>query len=158
MTSESLRDDAHQGVVNTRVELLSRVDAEMLESRQRLQRLTIGALGREGVERISGAEDSGPHRDGFAGQALRIAGPIPALMVVLDVLEGLLDVKERREDVEADLNVALYVLELFGSKAIRLVEDGFPDSDLPDVVEPAGDSQVLTRGLFQTELLCQLSG
>src|ERR1700720_1016621 len=108
---QSLLDHAHQGIVNTGVELLSRINLEMLEGRQRLERLTVGTLGSKCIEGVGGAQDPRTHRNGFTRQAERIAGAIPALVVVLDVLQGFLDVKQGCEDVETDLNVPLDVLE-----------------------------------------------
>jgi hypothetical protein len=156
--TETTRDHSNECIINTRVELLPRVDAQVLESRQRLERLTISALGCQGVESIRGTEDPGTHGDVFAGQPLRITTAGPALVVVFDILEGLFDVKKGREDIEADLNVAFYVLELFLGEPVRLVQDCFPDPDLAYIVEAAGDFQILAGLFVEAELLRQLSG
>src|SRR6202048_4105719 len=131
--------DAAQCVINTRVELLSDVDLEVLQRRQRGHGCPIGAFGSQGVECVGGAENSCPEGDAFARQAARISCSVPTLMVVLDVVQRSLEVKERRQDVESDLDVLLDVLELLGSEPIGLVEDRFANSDLADVVKPAGD-------------------
>jgi hypothetical protein len=85
--------DAYQRIVNTRVKLLSRIGAEVVEGSEGLQGLAVGALGCKCVERVGCTEDSGAERNRFARQSEWIADSIPTLVVVLDVLERLLDVK-----------------------------------------------------------------
>src|SRR2546423_3098508 len=99
LSPETPRDDPYECIVNTRVELLSHVHPQVLDCGQWLERLTIRTLGGERVERISGAKDPGAERNFLSSEAERIAGAVPMLMMVLDVLERLLDVKQRREDV-----------------------------------------------------------
>src|SRR5450756_420997 len=153
----SSRYDVYQRVVNTRVELLSGVDAEMIQGCEGLQRLAIGALGSKRVERVGCAEDSGAQRNRFARQTEWIADSVPTLVVVFDVLERLLDVKEGREDVEPYPHVLLDVLELIGGEPSRLVEDCFAYSNLADVVKTARNSEVLAHLFLEAQLLGELS-
>lgn len=132
--SYSSRDDADECVVNTRVELLADVDAQVLDGRERLERLAVGTLGSKGVKSISGAKDSRAEWNGLPREAKWIAGAIPMLVVMFDVLERLLDVEEWSKDVEPDLHVSFDVLEFLFGQAAGLVENSLTYSDFTDVV------------------------
>src|SRR4051812_2228376 len=147
-----------QGVVNTRVKLFADIDPQMLESSNGLERFSIGALRREGIEGIRRAQNPGTERDRIPLEAERITRAIPMLVVVFDVLEGLPDVKKRLQYLQSDAYVLLHVLELLGGETAGLVEDRFTDADLAHVVQPPRDAEILADHFFETELLGQLSG
>src|SRR5882757_8861956 len=81
------RDYADQRIVNTRVELRSHIDPEMVECCKGRERLAVGALGRKSVESVCRAKDPGAERNRFARQSERVSDPVPTLMMMLDVLE-----------------------------------------------------------------------
>jgi len=149
--------NAYQRIVDSRVKLLSRIGAEMIEGRQGLQWLAVGALGCKCVERVGCAEDSSAQWNRFARQTEWIADSIPTLVVVLDILERLLDVKEWREDVEPYAHVLLDVFELIGGEPSRLVEDCLAYANLAHVVKTACNSQVLARPFLEAQFLGKLS-
>src|ERR1700693_3253040 len=88
--------DTAERVINARIELLSDVDLEVLQRRHRRHGGAIGAFRSKGIECIGSAENSCAEGDGFGGQTARISRSIPTLVVVLDVVERRLEVKERR--------------------------------------------------------------
>src|SRR4051812_43611457 len=104
------------------------VYTQMIERRQRRHWVSIRALRCQSVEGVGCAKNAGAKWYVFAGEPMRVAGSVPMLVMVLDELERCFDVKERSENVQADLNVPLYVLELFGRKAVGLVQDRFTDA------------------------------
>src|SRR6476619_6215575 len=130
----------------------------MVQRRHRLERLSVRPLGSEGVKSVGRTQNAGPERDILTGQTKRVPCAIPMLVVVLDVLEGLLDVEERGENVQADLHVPLDVLEFLEREAVRLVQNGFADADLTDVVEASGDPEIFAGRLVQLQLLSELAG
>lgn len=154
---QSPRDYADKSVVNTRVELLADVDPQVFDRRHWLEWLAVGALRGEGIEGISGAKNPGTQRNRFSRQAQGVSGTIPVLVVVLDVFQRLPDMEQRLEDLQPDPDVLLDVLELFGSEATRLVENGFADADFADIVKSAGDAQILTDRLVETQILGELA-
>src|SRR6266550_9312752 len=118
----------------------------MLQGCKRLHGLTIGALGRKRIESVGCGEDSGAEGNGFARQAEGITGTVPVLVVVLDVLERLLDMKEGRKNVEPDPHVLLDVLVLLRREPVGLVQNCLANSNLANVVETARHAQIFTDG------------
>src|SRR2546423_1646848 len=129
----------------------------MLKCCQRLKGLTVSSLRSQSIEGIRRAKDAGPERDFLSCQAEGVPGAVPVLVMVLDVLERLLDVKERSKDIQSDLDVALDVLELLNCETIRLVEDGLTDANLADIMQASGNPQILAYSLVQSQFLGQLS-
>src|SRR5712671_2001113 len=152
------RDYAHQRIVNTRVELLSHVDPEMVECREGREWLAVGTLGRKCVESVCRAKDPGAERNRFARQSEGIPDPVPALMMVLDVFERLLDVEEGRQDLESNPHVLFHVLEFVGGQSSGFVENRLANPDLAHIVEATGDSEVLDHVFLEAELLGKQSG
>src|SRR2546423_5579048 len=80
------------------------------------------------------------------------------LVVVLDVLERLGDMEQRRQNIEPDLYVPLDVIVLLRREPVWLVEDVLPDANFADVVQSTGNPQILTHCLVQTHLFGKLTG
>src|SRR5437867_2923461 len=78
--------------------------------------LLVGARRTEGVEHFGGADDAGADRDLLAAQPVRVARPIPPLVVVAHCRDDVAKVRERREDLGPDDDVLLDVLELVGGE------------------------------------------
>src|ERR1700687_1944302 len=156
--TESPGYDVEERVINTRVELLSDVDLEALQCRPRGHGRAIGALRSQGIECIGGAENSWPERKALTGQAAGISCPVPTLVMVFDVVQRRFEVRKRRKDVESDLDVTLHVLEFFGSQAIGFVQDRLANSDLADIVKPAGDLQIFAHRFIESQLFGYLPG
>ena len=67
--------------------------------------------------------------------------------------ELLAKVRERGEDLGADDDVLLDVLELFGCERTLLVQDRFARPDLPDVVQSTCDAHMFDFLLRDAELV-----
>src|SRR5688500_18193742 len=112
---------------------------EEVDSRFGAECAAVRTHGCQGVERVGCAEDSSAERDVLAGKASRVSGTVPMLVVVVDVHDRLTQVPQRREDIDAYANVPANVVELFRSEAAWLVEHGFSEADLADVVQAASE-------------------
>src|SRR5206468_12085605 len=112
----------------------------------------------ERVEHFGGADDAGAYRDLLAAQPVRVARPIPPLVVVAHCRDDVAKVRERREDLGPDDDVLLDVLELVGGQRTLLVQDRFARPDLAAVVLPARDPHVLDFLLWNTELVSNRGG
>jgi len=99
--------------------------------------LLVGALAGEGVEHVDDRDQAPGQGDRVAGQTLRVAGPVPALVVGEGDLLG--DAQElglpAGQDVGAGGRVALDGVELGGCQRTGLEQDGVGDADLADVVQ-----------------------
>ena len=74
------------------------------------------------------------------GESLRIAGAIPALVVMEDAVERRrLESHDRGHDAGSDFGVALHLVAFRRRQAIGFVEDRVADSDLADVVEQGAE-------------------
>ena len=67
-----------------RVELGARRRAHAVQRFVQHQGTTVGAVGGHRVERVGHRDDAGAQRDVLGLQSVRIAGPVPALMVMAD--------------------------------------------------------------------------
>ena len=105
----------------------------------------VGPLAGEGVEDIGEGDDASLDGDGFADQAVGIAGPVPSFVVgerdqatepeQLGVRSG--------EDLAADRRVLPHLVPFLGGELSGLAQDLVGHGDLADVVHGAGDPDEL---------------
>ena len=122
-------------------------------------RAVAGAVDAVGDHRLVGVgdgEDRGLQRDLVLSEALRVAGPVGALVVGEDPLA---DVGEllAREDSRAELGVALHLVVLGRGQRPGLAEDRVGHADLADVVEDPREPDALDPGLVEPELVAIIS-
>ena len=79
-------------------------------------------------------------------------------MVSAHCRDDVAKVHERRQDLGADQDVLLHVLELVRGEGALLVQDRLARPDLPDVVQPAGDAHLLDFLIRQADLVGDRSG
>ena len=111
---------------------------------------TIGPVGRQGVEAIDDREDPRADRNRRADQAARIAAPVPALVVGAHDRHDRIRELDEREDVGADVDVQLHLVELGGRQLSRLVEDVLRHRELPGIVQQGGASIAFNVGSSST--------
>ena len=114
-------------------------------------RLAVGAVGGHRLERVGGEDDPRLEGDGVAGEAVRVAAAVEALVVVahpvrLERHVGGLD------DVEPEQRVALHHLVLVVGEPAGLVEDRVGHADLADVVQQAGQPHARQAVALEAEL------
>ena len=131
-----------------RVELRAGVVADLGQRVLAAHRLAVGAVGGHRVVRVAAEDDPRGERDLLAGEAVRVAPAVPALVAGAD---DLADARHQAADaVEQQLaldRVRLDQLELLVGELGRLVQDLLGDRDLADVVEQRGELELLAVGL-----------
>ena len=145
-------DAIHEGDDQPFVELRA---TRVLEAGQRLvdgQGLAVRPGRRHRGERIAHRQDPGDLRDVVAGQAVQVALPIPALVVVADAGADLLEVGQLADDEIAERDMLLHDLVLGLGERAGLAEDVVGDADLADVVEATGAVDHRASPLVETEL------
>ena len=105
-----------------------------------------------GVVGVDDAHGTRHERDGFAGETIRVARAVPALVMVAHAgNEGL--VEERADDIGAEDGVLAHELPLVRVQAARLEEHAVRHADLADVVQVRG----LLHGAQELRLPAELS-
>ena len=94
-----------------------------------------GRVGRHGVPRVGDRDDRRLERDVLAAQAIGIAEAVPALVVVADGGNGVLERGDPRHDLGPAVHVLPHDRRLGAVERARLREDRVGHPDLPDVVE-----------------------
>ena len=97
--------------------------------------LAVGAVRGEGVVHVADGQDARGQRDVLARQSVRVAGPVPLLVVVLDDRQDGPGERDRVEDGRADLRVLLDLGELLLRQPPRLEQDVLRDAEFADVVQ-----------------------
>ena len=120
----------HLRVVEGAAVLLQEVDG--LLARHRAAVLAVFA---HGVEAIDDREHARRERYLLALQAVRVAGAVPALVVVADDGHERVRELDAFEYLRADHRVQLHPVELGGGELARLVQDVVGNGDLADVVQ-----------------------
>ncbi len=99
------------------------------------ERRAIRPIRRQRVEAVDHRENPRANRNVGAGHAARIPGAIPVLvMAAHDRHDGVRKI-DKRQDVGADIDVALHLLELGLGQLAGLVEDVLGHGELPRVVQ-----------------------
>ena len=88
------------------VELRARAAVDLLARRCEAHRLAIGAVRGQRVERVGDREHARRERDLLALEAVRVAGAVPALVVVAHDQRRLVEEVDVAQDLRADLGVA----------------------------------------------------
>ena len=138
---------------HARVELRS---GRFLEPPQRLfgiERPPVGSIGRHGVERVAGEDDSRLERDLLAGLAVGIAVAVPALMARAHDPADVLQLVDRGDDLRAELGMRLDQVALLLGQRPGLEENRVRNPDLADVVEESTELEPLQRVPVEAELL-----
>jgi hypothetical protein len=99
----------------------------------------VGPIGGNGIVYVGDGKDPGQHGDRFAGQAVRIAVAVKTLVVAADDVLFPVPQAQALHDIGADHRVLFDQAEFFIGQAAGLEQNVIPDTDLPDVVELAGD-------------------
>src|SRR2546425_7256847 len=99
--------------------------------------------GAQRVIHFRGGDDASAQRDLVAAQTIGVASAVPTLVVAAHHGDDVLEVGQRREDLRADDDVLLDVLELLRAERALLVQHRLAGADLSEVVQPAGDAHVL---------------
>src|SRR5690606_7682417 len=86
-------------------------------------------------------EDARVERDALAGEPVRVAVAVPALMVVADHPRDVAQERNGLQDVLADLGMAADRDVLLLRQTAGLVQDAVVDPDLADVVEEPAVAQ-----------------
>ena len=130
--------DLDEGGDHARVVHAAAALAQDLQGRRLRHAAAIRTIRRERVEAVDDRQDPRADRDVLAADAARVAGAVPVLvMAVHDRHDGIRELHER-EDVRADVDVALHLLELRVRQLARLVEDVLGHGQLPGVVQQRG--------------------
>ena len=87
------------------------------------------------MEGVAGEDDPALDRDLLAAQAVRVAVPVPALVLRPHRRREMTETDDRRDHLRPDLRVAPHDLPLLVIQRTRLLEHGVGHSDLPDVVQ-----------------------
>jgi hypothetical protein len=107
--------------------------ADSLLARVRLgQRLPVGAVGGHRVVGVADEDDPRAERNLFAGEALGIAAPVEALVLVAHERQDVAQELDRGQDALAHDGVALDDGPLLVGEGAVLVEDRLGDRDLAD--------------------------
>ena len=136
-------DDAREDLDDLRVELRAAL-AEQLGQRDLVrQRLAVGAVGTHRVPGVAAGDDPRLERDLLAGEAVRVAAAVPALVVRAD---DQTDVAHEAADAVEHLlaldRVGLDQLPLVRVELAGLVDDLLGDRDLAHVVQQGCELEV----------------
>lgn len=97
-----------------------------------------GRIGRHRVEGVDNRDDPCVERDRLADQAVRIAAPIPAFVVVADGREDFVRRPQWRANLRADDRVVFENVVFRCGQHAGLAEDRFRHGDFSDIVEGGG--------------------
>ena len=95
----------------------------------------MGARRGQGIVDIGDGQDAGRQRDFFPFQAVRVARPVPALVVRPDNGQDGPGERDAFEDGRADFRVETDLGELLVGQVAALEEDVIGDAELADVFE-----------------------
>ncbi len=136
-------DDLKERLDDARVELGARRGADHRDRLLDRPRLLVRPLVRERVEHVGDRHDPPDQRDVVADQALRIAAPVPPLVVGLG--DHARELQRRRAASEqqprAERRVGLHQLLLVTVEPTRLQQHAIGDRELADVVQRGGFAQ-----------------
>ncbi len=117
------------------------------------QRLAVRPIRGHGVERIDDGEDPGPQRDRLTGQAARVTGAVPPLLVAQHDVERRLEELDVLQHPVAHLRVLLHHGPLFLGQLARLEQDRVGDADLAHVVQDRAPADPRQLGLVEVQHL-----
>src|SRR3954469_3831967 len=132
---ELFGESAHDGRVELRVRALLELQERLLLG----EPAAVRALGGHRVVRVGDADDASAERDLLAGQPVRIAGAVPALVVVQHPAGDRINAQALEHPV-ADLRMPFEHQPLLVAERARLPQDLLRDRELAEVAERAGES------------------
>src|SRR5919198_3479387 len=95
----------------------------------------VGTVGGYGVQSVGNGEDPGTERDFLALESARVAGSVPALLVGVDDLSGVLQEGDFAHYLISQLAVLAHLLDLFRVERARFPQYRIADGHLADVVQ-----------------------
>src|SRR5438045_3086659 len=104
--------------------------AQTFQGLIRRDRLPIRASRDQRVERVGGSENPPTHGNVVARNSMWIALTVPALVMIPYKDHGPLDVMQGRKNREANVDVLIHVLRLFGGQWTGLVQHAFTHADV----------------------------
>src|SRR2546423_5930555 len=119
----------------------------------RQQRAVVRPVGGHRVPGVREPDDRGLEGNVLAREPVRIAGAVPALVVVADDRDGFAETAELADDPRALGGVRLHLRVLPVVELARLDQDPVGNGDLADVVEEGPESQRVQARGRELELL-----
>ena len=142
-------EDGQQGgeqVHDGRIEAVPRILPDPGQRIVAIERQVVGAIRRQCVELVDDREDARTERNRIARETVRVATPVPALVVGEHVRRHGVRERHASEDLGAHLRVYLDLLALLRSERTRLAQDVLRHGELADVVEQRGRAHALHVG------------
>ena len=127
-------EHAPEGVDQARVELLPAAALELGQAVGVGHGAAVGTPRRHGVVGVDDAHHLGEGRDVVAGEAVGVAGAVPAFVMVAHGGHEL-GCEQRADDVGAEAGMLAHELPLAGVQAAGLEQHAVGDRDLADVVQ-----------------------
>ena len=101
------------------IELAAGVGAQLGDRGGVPEGAAVGPVGDHRVVGVAGEHDPARERDPLAGQAVRVAAPVPALVLVADRLRHLVHPRDLAQDLLADHRVVAHHPRLLGGQRSR---------------------------------------
>src|SRR5437667_2972207 len=111
----------------------------------------VGAIAGEGVGGGGGGEDARAEWNLVPGHSVRIGRAVEEFVVVADHSADTGEGSQGFENSCAEVDVRLHGFPLVGIERAALVEDGFGDGHLADVVENAGEANLVDFGVVHAQ-------
>ena len=131
-------EQGHELVDQLRVELATRHPPHLGDRLRRGQRRAVGVAGDHDVVGVGDRDDPREQRDRLAGQAMRVALAVPALVVAEDDLRHRRVGLHARDDAGALLRVAAHDLPVLLGQRRGREQDRVGERELADVVQQPG--------------------
>ncbi len=141
-----------EGVHDRGVVVRARRAAQLGEGLGALAAALVDAVGRDRGVRVGDGHDAGLERDLVGGEAVRVAGPVPALVVVAHRGRRLAQAGQAGDQLLADRGVADHDAPLGVVERAGLGQDAVGDRDLADVVQQAAEAAAEDQRRRQPQL------
>ena len=122
------------------------------------QRGVIGPFRGDGIVVIDNRQDARAHRDLIAGESLRVAFTIPALVVAQDQRGDRIGKRDAGDDFRSHLRVDADLLEFFLRERARLRQNVLGHGQLADIVQQRGGLDPLDLRVGEADRLRQPGG
>ena len=152
------RHHRHEGADDARIEGAAGLVLQRGHRHRFGHGAAVRAIAGQGVVVVDDADDARAERDVLAGQAVGIAGAVPALVVRADQRHDRIRERHVRDDLGADARMRLDAGELLGGERPRLREDVLGHGQLADVVQQRRGLDAADLALAHAERLGQAAG